>query len=248
MGKETLSIKMAKASKDDLRKMYLAGNILENIFHYSNDPESVTLEHFEHFEREGEQDVIRQMFEGNEIDFEKVARTIYSLFNCGSHGRVVMGCDVLIDNFADPDLDYLDFKPEILKALEAYEPDKEEKQYNWPEIELKPKWVTLVTGWPGKTTFLKHLAKLNNTFVYGWNPVSIDYLKAGELFTGGERLLLIDGFLPGKINNKILADYATKMNVHIVAATKSDPNQDYFPSGIPFTHVEIREEKEVGHG
>jgi hypothetical protein len=34
------------------------------------------------------------------------------------HMRIIMGFEVLIDNACDPDLDYLDFKPEIKKLLE----------------------------------------------------------------------------------------------------------------------------------
>ena len=33
------------------------------------------------------------------------------------HMRIVMGYEVLIDNACDPDLDYLDFKPEIKKLM-----------------------------------------------------------------------------------------------------------------------------------
>jgi len=35
--------------------------------------------------------------------------------------RVVFGYQVLVDNCADPNLDHLDFKPEIKAAMEAYE-------------------------------------------------------------------------------------------------------------------------------
>jgi hypothetical protein len=31
--------------------------------------------------------------------------------------RVIMGFEVLVDNACDPDLDYLDFKPEIKKLM-----------------------------------------------------------------------------------------------------------------------------------
>jgi hypothetical protein len=32
--------------------------------------------------------------------------------------RVIIGYEVLVDNVCDPDLDYLDYKPEIKKLLE----------------------------------------------------------------------------------------------------------------------------------
>ena len=34
------------------------------------------------------------------------------------HMRVIFGFEVLVDNVCDPDLDYLEFKPEIKKLLE----------------------------------------------------------------------------------------------------------------------------------
>lgn len=34
------------------------------------------------------------------------------------HMRVIIGFEVLVDNVCDPDLDYLDYKPEIKKLLE----------------------------------------------------------------------------------------------------------------------------------
>lgn len=39
----------------------------------------------------------------------------------GSFGRIIMDAEVLIDNACDPDLDYLEFKPEIKAAMEEYE-------------------------------------------------------------------------------------------------------------------------------
>lgn len=43
----------------------------------------------------------------------------------GSFGRIIMDAEVLIDNACDPDLDYLEFKPEILAAMKEYEEKKE---------------------------------------------------------------------------------------------------------------------------
>ena len=39
----------------------------------------------------------------------------------GSFGRIIMDAEVLIQNACDPDLDYLEFKPEIKAAMEEYE-------------------------------------------------------------------------------------------------------------------------------
>ena len=38
----------------------------------------------------------------------------------GSFQRIIMDAEVLIENACDPDLDYLEYKPEIQKAIEEY--------------------------------------------------------------------------------------------------------------------------------
>ena len=40
---------------------------------------------------------------------------------CGSIGRVLMNADVLVNQVCDENLDYLDFNPDIKKALEYYD-------------------------------------------------------------------------------------------------------------------------------
>ena len=37
------------------------------------------------------------------------------------HMRILMGYEVLVDNTCDPDLDYLDYRPELKKQFEFYE-------------------------------------------------------------------------------------------------------------------------------
>ena len=53
----------------------------------------------------------------------------------GSFGRIIMDAEVLIDNACDPNLDYLEFKPEILAAMKEYEDavsdDLDEEIVNW---------------------------------------------------------------------------------------------------------------------
>lgn len=38
----------------------------------------------------------------------------------GSFGRIIMDAEILIDNVCDPELDYLEFKPEIWAAMKEY--------------------------------------------------------------------------------------------------------------------------------
>jgi hypothetical protein len=39
--------------------------------------------------------------------------------------RIIFGFEVLVDNVCDPDLDYLDFNPELKKLLETEEDELE---------------------------------------------------------------------------------------------------------------------------
>lgn len=58
------------------------------------------------------------------ILFEFIKRKWRKANYCGSFGRIVCDCEVLIDNVCDPDLDYLEYKPEIKAAMELYEKSK----------------------------------------------------------------------------------------------------------------------------
>jgi hypothetical protein len=42
------------------------------------------------------------------------------------HMRIIFGFEVLVDNVCDPELDYLDFNPELKKLLETEEDELEE--------------------------------------------------------------------------------------------------------------------------
>lgn len=54
------------------------------------------------------------------ILYEFIKRKWRKANYCGSFGRIVMDAEVLIDNACDPDLDYLEFKPEIMEAINEY--------------------------------------------------------------------------------------------------------------------------------
>jgi len=67
--------------------------------------------------------------EGDPVDnrlilFEFIKRKWRKANHHGSFGRIVCDCEVLIDNVCDPDLDYLEYKPEIKAAIELYEKSK----------------------------------------------------------------------------------------------------------------------------
>ena len=54
------------------------------------------------------------------ILYEFIKRKWRKASYCGSFGRIVMDAEVLIDNACDPNLDYLEFKPEIMEAINEY--------------------------------------------------------------------------------------------------------------------------------
>lgn len=54
------------------------------------------------------------------ILYEFIKRKWRKANYCGSFGRIVMDAEVLIDNACDPNLDYLEFKPEIMEAINEY--------------------------------------------------------------------------------------------------------------------------------
>ena len=55
------------------------------------------------------------------ILYEFFKRRFMEVDYCGSIGRVLMNADVLVNQVCDENLDYLDFNPEIKKALEYYD-------------------------------------------------------------------------------------------------------------------------------
>ena len=54
------------------------------------------------------------------ILYEFIKRKWRKVNYCGSFGRIVMDAEVLIDNACDLNLDYLEFKPEIMEAINEY--------------------------------------------------------------------------------------------------------------------------------
>lgn len=56
--------------------------------------------------------------------FEFIKRKWKESNYSGSFGRIIMDAEVLIDNACDPELDYLEWKPEIKTALEKYEKEE----------------------------------------------------------------------------------------------------------------------------
>jgi hypothetical protein len=100
-------MKMAKASKDDIEKMVHFMQFIEEFMEYGTytaDEESESLE----IDLEAFHEKLRVHWGG---------RFRHHGVDC-AWGRVVFGCQVLIDNLCDPAADVLEVKPEINAALE----------------------------------------------------------------------------------------------------------------------------------
>lgn len=101
----------------------------------------------------------------------------------GSFGRIIMDAEVLIDNACDPDLDYLEFNPEIKAAMEEYE---------------KNRWISVEDNLPSKphTVFVRHkdgyleAAKYENGIWYRDGRIRqtvTHWMPIPELKEGGEK-------------------------------------------------------------
>ncbi len=106
---ESKGIRMATATKEDIKKLYTLKNVIENFKKY----DAKSIEDFDHFEEE-EKRWISKLFVDGEIDAEELINYIDGLL-WGFH-RVVMGYEVLFDNCADKTLSYLDFNQEIKES------------------------------------------------------------------------------------------------------------------------------------
>lgn len=104
-------MKMAKASKDDIQKMILFFQDIQEFMDYgTNTPENPDFE-------EESVDLTDEMF------VELIRKHWGGRFRPNgvdaAWTRVVHGCDVLIDNCCDPDLDHLEFREDIRNFLET---------------------------------------------------------------------------------------------------------------------------------
>lgn len=102
-------MKMAKASKDDIQRCVKMFHLIEEFMEYGThtpqndeyEEESIELSDEDFVER------LRAMWGGR---FRPAG------VDC-SWSRVVMGCDILIDNVCDPDANTLEWKPEYAEKL-----------------------------------------------------------------------------------------------------------------------------------
>lgn len=131
-------MKVAKADSKEFDKVYNFINIMDSLFDnkYWLDSE----EDWRNWDDEDEDkklllEIEKELKESESLDiwgdidnrlilFEFIKRKWRETNYSGSFQRIVTDADVLIDNVCDPNLDYLEYKPEIKEAIDKYEQEK----------------------------------------------------------------------------------------------------------------------------
>ena len=125
-------MKVAKADQEEFDKVYNFINVMEALFddrgwhsHEEDwrdwddeDPDKQLLLEIEKEVKESDGENIWDGVDNRLILYEFIKRKWQSANYSGSFGRIVCNADVLIDNVCDPELDYLEYKPDIKEVLE----------------------------------------------------------------------------------------------------------------------------------
>jgi len=130
-------MKVAKADKEEFDKVYDFINVMDSLFdgrfwsheeewkEWDDDnPNKNLLLKIEEEIRESDGETIWDGVDNRLIIYEFIKRKWMEANWCGSFDRIVTDAEVLIDNVCDPNLDYLEYKPEIKEAIEKYEQEK----------------------------------------------------------------------------------------------------------------------------
>lgn len=128
-------LKMAKADPEEFDKVMDFVNIMDDFFDNKffsteedwrewdddNEDKKILLEIEKELIEDGEGTSVWDDHPDNRlILYEFIKRKWRSVNYSGSFQRIVMDAQVMIENACDPDLDYLEYKPEIQKAIEEY--------------------------------------------------------------------------------------------------------------------------------
>jgi hypothetical protein len=112
-----------RPSHEDFKRVSLANRIISSIVYNTYKTRGVTKEDFNHLPEEQQIRFINPMFDGEELNLKEALRTIASLLGFGTHDRVIMACMILVENCCDPNVDYLEWKPELKAFVEKLEKD-----------------------------------------------------------------------------------------------------------------------------
>ena len=125
-------MKVAKADQEEFDKVYNFINVMEALFddrgwrsHEEDwrdwddkDQDKQLLLEIEKEVKESDGENIWDGVDNRLILYEFIKRKWQNANYSGSFGRIVCNADVLIDNVCDPELDYLEYKPDIKEVLE----------------------------------------------------------------------------------------------------------------------------------
>ncbi len=125
-------MKVAKAEKEEFDKVYdfinIMDNLLDNRSWYAEEDDWKNWDDNDQDKKELlkiEEELKSYGDEDNRlILYEFIKKKWREVNYSGSFQRIVTNADVLIDNACDPNLDYLEWKPEIKKAIDKYEQEK----------------------------------------------------------------------------------------------------------------------------
>ena len=108
-------MKLAKTNNEEIMSLM---NILNEIQSFNGELRTYN---FEDIELEEEYSPILHKIKKETDTIEEFMEGVFMHLSNIHHSRILWNCDVLIENCADPDLSYLDFKPDIKKGLELLE-------------------------------------------------------------------------------------------------------------------------------
>ena len=124
-------MKVAKAEQEEFDRVYNFINVMEALFDTrwcsheedwrdwnDKDPDKQLLLEIEQEVKESDGENIWDGVDNRLILYEFIKRKWKNANYCGSFGRIVCDADVLINNVCDPDLDYLEYKPDMKEVLE----------------------------------------------------------------------------------------------------------------------------------
>ena len=127
-------MKMAKACPEEFDRVMGFINVMEALFDgrsffsqeeswrewNDDDEDKKLLLEIEKEVKEEDGETVWDGVDNRLILYEFIKRKWRKANYSGSFGRIVMDAEVLIDNACDPSLDYLEFKPEIMEAINEY--------------------------------------------------------------------------------------------------------------------------------
>lgn len=130
-------MKVAKADKEEFDKVYNFINVMDSLFDSrfwsheeewrdwsDDDPDKQLLLKIEAEVKESDGECVLEGVDNRLILYYFIKMKWREANYCGSFQRIVTDAEVLIDNVCDPDIDYLEYKPEIKEAIEKYEQEK----------------------------------------------------------------------------------------------------------------------------